>query len=175
MYKRLLALLVFLPMFLLAWYARSHRPPGEAPAETRVAERGSSRPATNERSRGNSREERRGSREERQGSREGGGADDQVGRFDFYLLTLSWSPEFCATHPGKPECAAAPGFVLHGLWPQNNDGTYPQHCSDAPGPQDTAALRDLFPDAGLLEHEWETHGTCSGLSPDTYLPRPVPR
>ena len=96
-------------------------------------------------------------------------ADQQPGVFDFYLLTLSWSPEFCATHPGKPECAAHPGFVLHGLWPQNNDGTYPENCSNAPGPSDPGAYADILPDAGLLAHEWQTHGTCSGLAPDRYF------
>ena len=96
-------------------------------------------------------------------------ADQQPGVFDFYLLTLSWSPEFCATHPGKPECAAHPGFVLHGLWPQNSDGTYPENCSDAPGPSNPGAYSDILPDAGLLAHEWQTHGTCSGLAPDPYF------
>ncbi len=91
------------------------------------------------------------------------------GNFDFYLLNLSWSPEFCATHPGKPECAEHLGFVLHGLWPQNFAGRYPEHCSDARGPEDPSKFRDLYPDAGLLHHEWQTHGTCSGLDPDPYF------
>lgn len=96
-------------------------------------------------------------------------AADTPGVFDFYLLNLSWSPEFCSTHPGKPECAAHPGFVLHGLWPQNTGGTYPENCSRAPGPSNPSSYRDIFPDAGLLQHEWSTHGTCSGLAPDAYL------
>lgn len=89
--------------------------------------------------------------------------------FDFYLLNLSWSPEFCQTHPGAAECAAHSTFVLHGLWPQNNDGTYPHNCSNAPGPADPSQYGDIFPDPGLLQHEWSTHGTCSGLSPDDYF------
>jgi ribonuclease T2 len=91
------------------------------------------------------------------------------GTFDFYLLTLSWSPEFCYSHPTATECAAHPAFVLHGLWPQNTDGTYPEHCSDASGPANPGQYSDIFPDAGLLAHEWSTHGTCSGLSPDAYF------
>src|ERR1700729_345831 len=51
--------------------------------------------------------------------------------FDYYLLNLSWSPEFCYSHPSATECAGRPAFVLHGLWPQNTDGTYPQNCSNA--------------------------------------------
>jgi ribonuclease T2 len=91
------------------------------------------------------------------------------GAFDFYLLTLSWSPEFCVTHPQAAECASSPGFILHGLWPQNTDGSYPEHCTDTPGPQDASAYRDIFPDTHLLEHEWQTHGTCSGLSAEAYF------
>src|SRR5271168_836091 len=89
--------------------------------------------------------------------------------FDYYLLNLSWSPEFCATHPAATECAQHPAFVLHGLWPQNTTGPFPQHCSNAPGPRDPSTFSDLYPDAGLLRHEWQTHGTCSGLAPDAFF------
>ncbi len=105
----------------------------------------------------------------RSGSRRRSAADATPGEFDFYLLNLSWSPEFCATHPNSPECGAHPGFVVHGLWPQNTDGTYPEHCSDAPGPANPSAYTDLIPTASLVEHEWATHGTCSGLAPDAYF------
>jgi ribonuclease T2 len=89
--------------------------------------------------------------------------------FDYYLLNLSWSPEFCSTHPDKPECALHLGFVLHGLWPQNTNGSYPENCSNAPGPSDPSHYADLYPDQGLLRHEWQTHGTCSGLAPDAFF------
>jgi ribonuclease T2 len=89
--------------------------------------------------------------------------------FDYYLLNLSWSPEFCHSHPNATECASRPAFVLHGLWPQNNNGTYPQNCSNTPGPADPSHYADIYPDAGLLQHEWRTHGTCSGLSPDAFF------
>jgi ribonuclease T2 len=89
--------------------------------------------------------------------------------FDFYLLNLSWSPEFCHSHPNKPECTQHLGFVLHGLWPQNTIGRYPEHCSDDSGPQNPAAYSDLYPDPGLLHHEWQVHGTCSGLAPDAFF------
>ena len=59
--------------------------------------------------------------------------------------------------------------MLHGLWRQNNDGTYPEHCSNAPGPGTPTLFSDIFPDAGLLAHEWQTHGTCSGVAADTYF------
>jgi ribonuclease T2 len=105
--------------------------------------------------------------------------------FDYYLLNLSWSPEFCATHTTAPECAAHPAFVLHGLWPQNNtpantqnqshknsrrnSGPYLENCSNAPGPANPARYSDIYPDPGLLQHEWRTHGTCSGLTPDAFF------
>jgi ribonuclease T2 len=95
-------------------------------------------------------------------------ANDQQ-PFDFYLLNLSWSPEFCATHPAATECAQHLTFVLHGLWPQNTTGPFPQHCSNAYGPRNPSAYKDLYPDPGLLRHEWQTHGTCSGLAPDAFF------
>jgi ribonuclease T2 len=91
------------------------------------------------------------------------------GQFDFYLFNLSWSPEFCATHGDSPECGRNLGFVVHGLWPQNNNGDYPQHCSDAPGPTNPQADTDIIPTASLVMHEWQTHGTCSGLGADAYF------
>jgi ribonuclease T2 len=91
------------------------------------------------------------------------------GQFDFYLLNLSWSPEFCATHGDSPECGRNLGFVVHGLWPQDANGDYPQHCSDAPGPANPQADTDIMPTASLVEHEWETHGTCSGLGANDYF------
>jgi ribonuclease T2 len=89
--------------------------------------------------------------------------------FDYYLLNISWSPEYCHSHPAAIECAQHAHFVLHGLWPQNFDGSYPQNCSNAQGPADPSQFSDVYPDRGLLRHEWRTHGTCSGLSPDAFF------
>ncbi len=55
------------------------------------------------------------------------------------------------------------------MWPQNNDGTYPENCSNAPGPSDPTQYKDIYPDQGLLAHEWQTHGTCSGMAPDAFF------
>ncbi len=91
------------------------------------------------------------------------------GVFDYYLLTLSWSPEFCHSHADKPECQSGHhGFVVHGLWPQYTDG-YPENCSTAPGLSNPAAMADIMPDAGLVNHEWSVHGTCSGLDAESYF------
>jgi len=93
----------------------------------------------------------------------------QPGVFDYYLLTLSWSPEFCHSHPDKPECQSGHhGFIVHGLWPQYANG-YPEHCSTAPGLPNPEEMSDIMPDAGLVAHEWSTHGTCSGLDAESYF------
>jgi ribonuclease T2 len=91
------------------------------------------------------------------------------GVFDYYLLTLSWSPEFCHSHTDKPECQSGHhGFVLHGLWPQYVNG-YPENCSTAPGLSNPSEMADIMPDPGLVAHEWSTHGTCSGLDAEAYF------
>jgi len=94
--------------------------------------------------------------------------------YDFYLLNLSWAPEFCATHQSQRggsqlECTEHRGFIVHGLWPQNNDGSYPQHCASRPGPTSAGAWSDVMPDTGLVRHEWETHGTCTPYDGDAYF------
>jgi ribonuclease T2 len=99
--------------------------------------------------------------------------ESTAGRFDYYLLSMSWSPTYCLTHPeNRAECGGRGyGLILHGLWPQFDDGGYPEACaSDAR--LDAEALRigaTLYPSESLLRHEWERHGSCSGLSPVDYL------
>lgn len=101
-----------------------------------------------------------------------GAIQGQPGQFDYYLLTLSWSPEFCHSpaHADKPECKSGHyGFVIHGLWPQFEQGGYPEQCSTAPGLANPSEVADIMPDAGLVAHEWSTHGTCSGLDAEAYF------
>jgi ribonuclease T2 len=93
----------------------------------------------------------------------------QPGKFDFYLLNLSWSTEFCSIQGTSPQCAPRPGFVVHGLWPQNNDGTYPVFCSGRPGPAKPDQNLDITPDPSLLKHEWSKHGTCTTLAPEEFF------
>ena len=88
--------------------------------------------------------------------------------FDYYVLSLSWSPEFCHSHPSNVECRAHSGLVVHGLWPQYVDG-YPENCSTQPGPSNPSSLADIMPEPSLVAHEWAFHGTCSGLDPDAYF------
>jgi len=99
--------------------------------------------------------------------------DAQPGQFDYYLLSLSWAPTYCLTHADAgPECAGKGyGFVLHGLWPQYDDGGYPQSCSTQFELSADAAAkgRTIYPSERLMQHEWRVHGTCSGLDSMEYF------
>lgn len=96
-------------------------------------------------------------------------ANSQPGVFDYYVFALSWSPEFCYSHRDNPECQSGHhGFVVHGLWPQFVNG-YPENCSNESGLADASSVSDIMPDAGLVAHEWSTHGTCSGLDAEHYF------
>lgn len=95
------------------------------------------------------------------------------GNFDFYVLALSWSPTYCITarNPDKSQCNGGYGFVVHGLWPQNEHG-YPQNCTSNYSHLDQSIVKsmlDIMPSEGLIRHEWEKHGLCSGLSPKDYF------
>ena len=93
----------------------------------------------------------------------------EPGQFDYYLLNLSWSPEFCSLHDTSPQCSTRPGFIVHGLWPENNDGTWPAFCAERQGPVHPEENLDITPDATLLAHEWAKHGTCTTLSPEEFF------
>ena len=98
---------------------------------------------------------------------------DAPARFDYYLMSLSWSPSFCETHANETEQCGSKGFgfVLHGLWPQNRNGSWPQHCRTAAEPDAATVARTLafMPSRHLIEHEWQTHGSCTGLDPTAYF------
>jgi ribonuclease T2 len=100
----------------------------------------------------------------------------EQGTFDYYALSLSWSPTYCAGQAGghdNQQCA--PGrrfaFVVHGLWPQFEKG-WPQDCdtSERWVPEDTIqAMLDIMPSRQLVIHEWKKHGSCSGLNIADYF------
>ncbi len=99
------------------------------------------------------------------------------GQFDFYVLSLSWSPSFCeaAGERGKApqqQCGARPySFVVHGLWPQYERG-FPEFCA-VPAPRlersIVSSMLDVMPAPRLIFHEWDRHGTCSGLNARAYF------
>jgi ribonuclease T2 len=96
--------------------------------------------------------------------------------FDFYVLSLSWSPSYCEAEgedANRQQCAAGRpyAFVVHGLWPQFEQG-YPENCPTDEDRVDNATLRtlyDLMPSAGLIRHQWRKHGSCSGLAQADYF------
>src|SRR6476646_6906275 len=104
---------------------------------------------------------------------------NEPGQFDFYVLSLSWSPSFCAAaherapdRSAGPECGPRPfSFVVHGLWPQYEKG-FPEFCRH-PSPRldrnIVSSMLDLMPAPGLIFNEWDKHGTCSGLNPRAYF------
>src|SRR3954469_21917990 len=102
------------------------------------------------------------------------------GEFDFYVLSLSWSPSFCeaAAERGntgrsqQAQCGERPfSFVVHGLWPQYEHG-FPEYCQ-RPSPRldrnIMTSMLDLMPAPGLIYNEWDKHGTCSGLGARGYF------
>ena len=102
------------------------------------------------------------------------------GEFDFYVLSLSWSPSFCeeASERGnngrgtQAQCGGRPfSFVVHGLWPQYERG-FPEYC-ERPSPRLArnimTSMLDLMPAPGLIYNEWDKHGTCSGLGERAYF------
>jgi ribonuclease T2 len=102
-------------------------------------------------------------------------AEDRAGEFDFYILTLSWLPTYCATadDPDASQCRLADrGFSVHGLWPQYERG-YPEFCpSSKPrwlADETVAMIRHVMPSAGLARYQWRKHGTCSGLDEADYF------
>ncbi|BCJ90139.1 ribonuclease [Terrihabitans soli] len=96
--------------------------------------------------------------------------------FDFYVLSLSWSPSYCAAEGAQAEPAQCSGgrpyaFVVHGLWPQLENG-FPEFCDPSPEwvPNNVVnSMLDLMPSRRLIIHEWKKHGTCSGLPAADYF------
>jgi ribonuclease T2 len=101
---------------------------------------------------------------------------NKAGVFDYYVLSLSWSPSFCGTPAGKDSpTQCTPGrrfaFVIHGLWPQFKDG-WPEFCATEEvwvPEQQIDAMMDIMPSRKLIIHEWRKHGSCSGLSQASYF------
>ena len=111
---------------------------------------------------------------------------ERAGDFDYYVLSLSWSPTFCALEGearGNPQCDRPLGWVLHGLWPQydtpssseaigHRHGGWPSFCRTTernPSRAETAAMADIMGSSGSAWHQWKKHGRCSGLSSDDYF------
>ena len=81
---------------------------------------------------------------------------DKPGDFDYYVMALSWSANWCAMTGDDrhdPQCDAGRNltFTLHGLWPQFEQG-YPSDCfaqTADPSRSDTAQMADIMGGAGV--------------------------
>lgn len=94
--------------------------------------------------------------------------------FDYYVLSLSWSPQHCATdgRDDPQQCGSGRRyeFVVHGLWPQYERGS-PGNCAGDRGVSEAtlAAMREVMPSDGLIRYQWAKHGVCSGLDESAYF------
>jgi ribonuclease T2 len=96
---------------------------------------------------------------------------NKSGVFDYFVLSLSWSPTYCASPEGasdSQQCGARRrfAFVVHGLWPQYYKG-WPESCPTRETwvPQDIIdSMLDIMPSKKLIIHEWKKHGSCAGVS-----------
>lgn len=96
--------------------------------------------------------------------------------FDYYVLSLSWSPTYCQSDKGrgnKMQCGTSKrfGFIVHGLWPQFEHNGWPEFCTT---PHRLSAslinnMLDLMPSKSLIRHQWDKHGSCSGLTPEEFF------
>ncbi|KAI0973663.1 ribonuclease T2 [Xylaria arbuscula] len=97
---------------------------------------------------------------------------------------LFLQPQFWDT---DPVTGPDDSWTIHGLWPDNCDGTYDENCDSSRAYKN---ITDILQDAGksdlvsymqdywqsndestedFWEHEWSTHGTCvSTLDPECY-------
>src|SRR5689334_6277805 len=82
---------------------------------------------------------------------------DAPGQFDFYVLSLSWSPSFCQSSEDRGSSPAQCrgrrfAFVVHGLWPQAERG--PLRACVIPPPRlprpIMVSMLDLMPAPGLI-------------------------
>jgi ribonuclease T2 len=103
-------------------------------------------------------------------------AANQPGQFDYYLLSLSWSPQYCSTpdRPAKDPEQCGPdrrlAFVVHGLWPNNERAPHPRNCAPRSAVP-TGLVKQMLafmPSPRLIQHQWEAHGTCSGVNVEDY-------
>lgn len=119
---------------------------------------------------------------------------DNTKEAEFYVMAMSYQPEFCDLHEKyhydgceKPNNLWRFNLTIHGLWPQYKNGKWPQFCEFG----EEEDLQKVIDSIGLdtfklywpnvkssstngysldfWKHEWEKHGTCSGMSQLQYF------
>jgi ribonuclease T2 len=109
---------------------------------------------------------------------------------DMYVFAYTFEPQFCYDQNSYPGCDAPQEywythFTVHGLWPQYQAGGYEHDCTTEAFNDDVIdaigfdTLTQYWPNVKYAEtdpeytefwaHEWEKHGTCSGLSQVQYF------
>ena len=113
---------------------------------------------------------------------------DPPGAFDYYLMSFTIAPSFCALsarNAEKQECRDATDaayretpLTVHGLWPNRERmsvNRQPQYCAGPqfgrlpPGLREPLARYMPGSADGLDRYEWRRHGACSGMAPDAYF------
>ncbi len=97
--------------------------------------------------------------------------------FDHFVLSLSWSPEYCAlagdTGASSRECVFGRriGFVADGLWPRTSAGGGPEACGGAKSVAKGLinSLPGTMPGADRIQRDWVAHGTCTGMTTNEYF------
>ncbi len=97
------------------------------------------------------------------------------------LFVVTWGPSLCKVEPSNPGCRSGhvgqlgPALILHGLWPQPPSE---QYCGVPKGHDQTVnlprdvqtSLQSKMSDVSMMApHEWNAHGTCSGVAPADYF------
>lgn len=98
--------------------------------------------------------------------------------------------QFWDTHPA---IGPSNSWTIHGLWPDNCDGSFEHNCDpsryyhnlgdllDEQGAHDTRSYLEKYminnkhQTEQFWEHEWQTHGTCYNTLKPSCLPRGSPR
>ena len=83
---------------------------------------------------------------------------ERAGKFDYYVMALSWTPNWCALEGDRKKSDQCDddtgfGFTLHGLWPQFNVG-WPSYCrgtARAPSRRQTNAMTDIMGAGGPVK------------------------
>lgn len=99
----------------------------------------------------------------------------RAGEFDYYVVALSWSPSWCRSAGDKRDTTQCDegrktDFVLHGLWPQYENG-WPQNCRTNerdPSRRESQDMADIMGSGRLAWYQWQKHGRCTGLSAQDY-------
>ena len=113
--------------------------------------------------------------------------------FEIYILAQFWPAELCETEASTQDCKSPNSywnnhFTIHGLWPNNQDGSYPKNCPKVAFNQSVIddsigfdTMLTYWPNlsddssepeseyTSFWEHEWSKHGTCSGLSQEAWM------